>query len=266
MTTPQNNDIEMTWLDYRNYFDEPLDNFLEKLFSDCETPWSPIGILEKSITGFFVGLKSKNNTIKATRKLLRRNDGSFLEGSYAILESELLTDDLVDVDFNIFIGAGTLLEAGATIKNNTIISSNCEIRQGAYLRGNTYIGSRSVVGHTTEIKNSIFMKHVEAGHFAYIGDTIIGSYVNLGAGTKISNLQFRSLEEKQRELFPEIPFFYQKQEIKTGLSKFGAIIGDGCETGCNSVICPFVFLEPECWVMPNYCVLKGVYKRGTKFK
>ena len=107
------------------------------------------------------------------------------------------------------------------------------------------------------------MKHVEAGHFTYIGDSIVGSYVNFGAGTKISNLQFRTLEDKQKEHFPEIPVFYGNKKMASGLSKFGAIVGDGCETGCNSVLCPFVILEPECWIMPNFCVLKGNYKRGT---
>ncbi len=255
----------MAWDKYQTYFEDLPDEFLIKLFADCEFPWSPIGRLHGAIVDFITDKTSKNEC-KAKRKLLYNKEGSFLEGSYHILESEILKDDIIDTELKIFIGAGTLLEAGATIKQNTIISNHCEVRQGAYLRGNTYVGAHSVVGHTTEMKNSIFIQHVEAGHFAYIGDSIVGSYVNLGAGTKISNLQFRSYEAKKKNLFSEIPFFHNQQTIQTGLSKFGAIIGDGCETGCNSVLCPFVLLGPECWIMPNYCVVKGVYKRRTLFR
>ncbi len=120
-----------------------------------------------------------------------------------------------------------------------------------------------MVGHTTEIKNSVFIQHVEAGHFAYIGDSIIGSYCNLGAGTKISNLQFRTLKDKKEENFPEIPLVVEGKRFKTGMSKFGAIIGDGGETGCNSVLSPFVLLGPECWIVPNLCVTKGIYPKKS---
>ena len=252
----------MDWQNCSAYFEELPDPFLRSLFLNCAFPWSPLASLHESIAKFF-GVLASGNECKARRKLLYREDGTLLEGSYHTLESDILKEDFVDSELSIFIGAGTFLESGATIKNHTIVSRDCEIRQGAYLRGDAYIGAQSVVGHATEVKNSIFLQHVEAGHFAYIGDSIIGSYVNLGAGTKISNLQFRKLKEKRREIFPEIPFAYDNKKIETGLSKFGAIVGDGCETGCNSVLCPFVLLEPECWIMPNCCVFKGVYKRRT---
>lgn len=252
----------MTQFRYSTYFLESPDDFCRRLLSHGELPWPPLARLHEQIALFFAGRESKGDC-RANRQVLYGEDASFLEGSYHIRETAVLKNDFVDSELAIFVGAGTLLESGATIKNHTIVADGCEIRQGAYLRGDTYIGAHSVVGHTTEIKSSVLMKHAEAGHFAYIGDSIVGSYVNLGAGTKISNLQFRTLEDKKREHFPEIPFVHENRKMEPGLSKFGAVIGDGCETGCNSVLCPFVFLEPECWIMPNFCVRKGVYRRGT---
>ena len=257
--------MTMTWKNIETYISVPSAGFLHELYKNREYPWSPLAHLRPAIEQFVAGF-SNQGQITADKAIFRNKNNSLKEGSYHILKTEILREDFVDLELCIFISSGTMIEAGAIIKNHTIIEKNCEIRQGAYLRGFCYIGENSVVGHTTEIKNSIFTKHVEAGHFAYIGDSIIGSFVNLGAGTKISNLEFRSLNAKMEDHFPEISFKVEKQNIKTGLSKFGAIIGDGSETGCNSVLCPFVLLEPKCWIMPNFCVTKGVYKKGTIFR
>jgi len=251
----------MSWKNLNNYFNDIRSDFLLELFKENEFPWSPLNNLTENIEKFFFQ-KSEFGNIPAERVILFNQEGTFIEGSYFVSKTTILQSDFIDPEMKIFIGSGTLVEAGATIKNHTIIEKNCEVRQGAYLRGFAFIGQNSVVGHTTEIKNSILIRHVEAGHFAYIGDSIVGSYVNLGAGTKISNLEFRSLAAKQKELFPKINFQIDRTRVNTGLSKFGAIIGDGCETGCNSVLCPFVLLEPKCWIMPCFCVVKGVYKKG----
>lgn len=250
------------WKAYKNYFKVIPEGFVEELFETAAYPWSPLAILKEKIVLFFQE-KTSNGKLLADKKIFKKENGSLLEGSYFIQESQILEEDFIDTELKIFIGAGTLVEAGATIKDHAIIEAGCEIRQGAYLRGVVFIGTGSVVGHTTEIKNSIFIRHVEAGHFAYIGDTIIGAYVNLGAGTKISNLQFRSYTEKKEEIFPELYFSHEGEEIRTGLSKLGALIGDGAEIGCNTVLCPCVFLEPECWIMPNQCILKGIYNRRS---
>ncbi len=255
----------MTWQNLDNYFQNVQSTFVQTLFADCEFPWTPLNRLSNQIEQHFKCLENQGQ-ILADRTILTNSDGSFREGAYTIQQTQILQNDLIDTELKIHIKAGTLIESGAIIKNHSIIETNCEVRQGAYIRGYVYIGEKSVVGHTTEMKNSIFIKHVEAGHFAYIGDSIVGSYVNLGAGTKISNLEFRSLKAKQQDIFPKMKFSVNKNIIKTGLSKFGAIIGDGCETGCNSVLCPLVLLEPNCWIMPNYCVIKGVYKKGKIFR
>lgn len=255
----------MDWKNLERYFDDVPEGFIKELLLNSEYPWSPLIDLQTHIEHYFTN-RDSNGTIQSKPTVLINENGAVKEASYYVKESQILSQDFVDRDHYIFIGKGTLIEAGATIKNHTIVESNCEIRQGAYLRGNAFIGERSVVGHATEIKQSVFIRHVEAGHFAYVGDSIIGSYVNLGAGTKISNLEFRTLNAKKKDEFPEIAFRVEKKNLKTGISKFGAIIGDGCETGCNSVLSPFVFLEPNCWVLPNYCVAKGVYKKGSMLR
>ncbi|NGX55737.1 MAG: Bifunctional protein GlmU [Chlamydiae bacterium] len=129
----------------------------------------------------------------------------------------------------ISIGRGTVVEAGAYIKGPCIIGENCQIRHGAYIRGNVITGDDCVVGHATELKNVIFLNGVQAGHFSYVGDSILGNHVNLGAGTKCANLR---LDQKN------VPIFFEQKRIDSGLRKLGAIIGDGGQLGCNCVTNP----------------------------
>jgi UDP-N-acetylglucosamine diphosphorylase / glucose-1-phosphate thymidylyltransferase / UDP-N-acetylgalactosamine diphosphorylase / glucosamine-1-phosphate N-acetyltransferase / galactosamine-1-phosphate N-acetyltransferase len=129
----------------------------------------------------------------------------------------------------ISIGKGSVVEPGVFIKGPCIIGENCHIRHGAYLRGNIITGNNCVIGHTTEMKNTIFLDNVHAAHFAYIGDSIIGNNVNLGAGVKCANYRLDKSEIVIRE---------NEKKIFTGLRKFGAIIGDNSQVGCNSVLNP----------------------------
>lgn len=131
----------------------------------------------------------------------------------------------------VFIGEGTIIEPGAYIRGPCVIGSQCEIRHGAYIRGSFVCGDRCVIGHDTEIKNSIFLNDVHASHFAYVGDSILGHHVNLGAGTKCANLRF------DRKLI-EIKNLPNDLKQSTGLKKLGAILGDDTQTGCNAVTLP----------------------------
>lgn len=133
----------------------------------------------------------------------------------------------------ISIGKGTIVDPGAYIKGPCIIGNHCHVRHGAYIRGEFIAGDHCVIGHDTEIKNSIFLNETRAGHFAYIGDSIIGNDVNLGAGTKCANLK---LDDK------EVVIHFQGDRYPTGLRKFGAIIGDKCQIGCNVVLNPGALL------------------------
>lgn len=152
-------------------------------------------------------------------------------------------------DRDISIGEGTVVETGACIKGPTIIGRNTEIRQGAYIRGNCIIGDRCVVGHTTEMKTSVMLNDAKAGHFAYIGDSILGNGVNLGAGTKCANLKITNTEVTVR---------LKDTTYRTGLRKFGAILGDNVETGCNSVTSPGCLIGKSSLVYPAMNV-KGAY-------
>ena len=151
---------------------------------------------------------------------------------------------------NIKIGKGVLIESGAMVKSPVIIGDQSEIRQGAYLRGNCLIGKRCVVGHTTEVKHSIFLNDAKAGHFASLGDSILGADVNLGAGTKCANLRF---------LPGNVMVKSGPNRIDSGLRKFGAILGDRVQTGCNAVTSPGTVLGPDSLLMPNATAAAGIY-------
>ncbi len=148
------------------------------------------------------------------------------------------------------IGSGVLVETGALVREPTLIGDHSEVRQGAYLRGYGLIGSRCVVGHTTEVKHSVFLNDAKAGHFAYVGDSILGGEVNLGAGTKLANFRFLPGNVRVR---------IDNGFVDSGLRKFGAILGDRVQTGCNTVTSPGAVLGPEGLVMPNTTVASGVH-------
>ena len=130
---------------------------------------------------------------------------------------------------HVFIGAGTVVEDGVMIKGPAIIGRNCQIRHNAYLREDVIIGDGCVVGNSCEFKNALLFNHAQVPHFSYVGDSILGYKAHLGAGVKISNLK----------LTPgNISVEWEKKQIDTGLRKFGAMIGDHAEVGCNAVLNP----------------------------
>lgn len=154
-------------------------------------------------------------------------------------------------DESIQLGPGVVVEPGALIKGPTIIGAQTEVRQGAYIRGNCIIGDQCVVGHTTEMKSSIMLHGAKAGHFAYIGDSILGNGSNLGAGTKLANLKIKEGSVRIR---------VAGETVDTGLRKFGAVIGDHKEIGCNTVTNPGTLLDRSCTVFPLTSVASGYYE------
>lgn len=167
-----------------------------------------------------------------------------LEGASVIMAGAILMGD------RIVIGRGVLIETGAMIKSPAILGDMTEVRQGAYLRGYCLAGKRCVLGHTTEIKHSIFLNDAKAGHFAYVGDSILGNDTNLGAGTKFANLRF---------LPGNVTIFHQGVRLDTGRKKIGAILGDQCQTGCNSVTSPGTLLGKGAILMPNATAKSGYH-------
>ena len=160
---------------------------------------------------------------------------------------------------DILIGPGTVVEPGAYIAGPTIIGANCEIRHGAYVRGSVILGDNCVIGHASEVKNAIFLPGAHAPHFAYVGDSILGRRVNLGAGTKLSNLTLVSAKDPTTGRRPTLSLSIEGSLYDTGLTKLGAILGDDAQTGCNSVLNPGVLLGPRTLVYANASVPKGYY-------
>jgi bifunctional N-acetylglucosamine-1-phosphate-uridyltransferase/glucosamine-1-phosphate-acetyltransferase GlmU-like protein len=173
-----------------------------------------------------------------------RREGQTFSGATVLMAGAVFLGRRIE------LGQGVLVEPGALIKEPAIIGDHTEVRQGAYLRGNCLIGQRCVVGHTTEVKHSIFLNDAKAGHFAYVGDSILGGEVNLGAGTKLAN--FRFLPGEVRVKTPD-------GVINSGLRKFGAIFGDRVQTGCNAVTSPGTLIGPDGIIMPNTTVPSGYH-------
>lgn len=149
------------------------------------------------------------------------------------------------IESNVALGAGTVVESGAMIQGPSIIGKNCQIRHNAYVRPYSIIGDNCVIGNATEIKHSLVFNECQIPHFNYVGDSIVGFHAHFGAGVKISNLKLTPgtvlIDEVDQSGVP----------IDTGLRKFGALIGDRAEIGCNAVLNPGTILGRESVVYPN---------------
>jgi UDP-N-acetylglucosamine diphosphorylase / glucose-1-phosphate thymidylyltransferase / UDP-N-acetylgalactosamine diphosphorylase / glucosamine-1-phosphate N-acetyltransferase / galactosamine-1-phosphate N-acetyltransferase len=157
-------------------------------------------------------------------------------------------------DEAIALGRGAVVEPGALIKGPTIIGAHTEIRQGAYVRGKCIVGDRCVVGHTTEMKSSVMLDDAKAGHFAYIGDSILGGNSNLGAGTKLANLKIKP---------GSVQIDIGGQAVDTGMRKLGAILGDDVQVGCNAVTNPGALIGRGSMVFPVTSVRSGYYEPNS---
>jgi NDP-sugar pyrophosphorylase family protein len=191
-----------------------LDTYAHKtLFLGCEYPWQALDKIASYLQSYCLG---------------------------TILGDVHPSAFLVDPE-TIFIGEGTIVEPGAYIKGPCVIGKGCQIRHTAYIRGDVVIGDRCVIGHATEVKAAVFLDDAHAAHFAYVGDSIIGNKVNLGAGVKCANLRFDG-----KEVFIR----YKGSKIETKRRKLGAIIGDGSQVGCNAVLNPGTILGKETFCLP----------------
>lgn len=160
---------------------------------------------------------------------------------------------------SLYIGEGALIQPGAYIEGPAFIGKNVQIRTGAYIRANTILLEGSLVGNSSEIKNSLLLPGSHAPHFNYVGDSILGTNANLGAGTKLSNLTVMSKKSKTTGKRPTIKLMINDKEYDTGLSKMGAILGDNVQTGCNSVLNPGCIIAPNTLIYANISLKKGYY-------
>ena len=191
-----------------------LDQFSHREIWDNNDPvWGPIGKIEAYLRSLKLG----------------------------VIEIKVGKDVRLEKPELISIGKRTIIEPGVLIQGPCFIGENCIIRHGAYLRGNMIVGNRAAIGHSAELKNSILLNACAVTHFVYCGDSIIGSFVNLGAGVKCANLR---IDRK------EVRVAVGNEKIRTGLKKFGAIIGDRTQIGCNCVLNPGTLIGKECVIYP----------------
>ena len=157
---------------------------------------------------------------------------------------------------HVFVGAGTIVEQGAMLKGPAWIGENCHIRSGCYVRENVIVGDGVVMGNSCEFKNCIVLDEAQVPHFNYVGDSILGFRAHLGAGAILSNVKL-----DHREITVAGP----DGNIATGLTKFGAIVGDRTEIGCNAVLNPGSVLGRDCIVYPN-ANFRGIASDGSIIK
>jgi NDP-sugar pyrophosphorylase family protein len=147
----------------------------------------------------------------------------------------------VHIEGFVHLGEGVSLPSQATLIGPLWIGAGSQVRPGAFLRGGVIAGERCVLGNSSEFKNCLLLDGVEAPHFSYVGDSILGNGAHLGAGAICSNLR---LDRKPVTL--QLP----GGAVDTGLRKLGAILGDGAEVGCNAVLNPGTLLGKRSLVMP----------------
>jgi NDP-sugar pyrophosphorylase family protein len=157
----------------------------------------------------------------------------------------------------IVICPGTRIHPGATIVGPVWIGRDVEIRPGAYIRGGAWIGDGCVVGANTEVKRAIFLPGAKAPHLNYVGDSVLGEHVNLGAGTILSNFRHDGREIR-------IPM--DGTRLASGRRKLGAILGDAVLTGCNAVLHPGVVVGRGTQIYPGVQLRSGVYPEDSLVK
>jgi NDP-sugar pyrophosphorylase family protein len=168
-----------------------------------------------------------------------------------------LAPDVHLLGHGIAIGAGSRIGPGATIEGPVRIGRDVEIRAGAYLRGGCWVGDGCVVGASTEMKRAILLDGAKAPHLNYVGDSILGRGVNLGAGTVLSNFRHDGAE---------IVIRLGAERLRTGRNKLGSILGDAVLTGCNAVLHPGTVVGRETQIYPGVQLRPGVYAERCVIK
>ena len=143
---------------------------------------------------------------------------------------------------SIYIGSNVEIDPFVYIEGPVWIGDGAKIKHGAYLRPYTFIDKLAVVGHSSEIKQSILCKEAKAAHFNYVGDSLIGPEANLGAGVKCANFKLDKGKIKLRAL---------DKKLITDQKKLGAIIGKGVAIGCNTVLSPGTLITPYTKIPPS---------------
>lgn len=154
-------------------------------------------------------------------------------GAFIMALGAALSDDYEQRSENVWIHKTAKIFDSAYINGPAIIGPETEVRQCAFIRGNALVGANCVVGNSTELKNVILFDHVQVPHYNYVGDSILGYKSHMGAGSITSNVKSDKTLVVVKGHGADDDF-----EIETGLKKFGAMLGDYVEVGCNSVLNP----------------------------
>lgn len=165
--------------------------------------------------------------------------------------SEIFGDvsPLAQIEGHLHLGEGSVILPGVYIEGNVVVGKNCRIGPNAYIRGNTAIGDNCQVGNAVEIKNSVLYPYTKVKHLSYIGDSVIGAHVDLGAGTIISNYRHDGRNHRSA---------VGGGLVDTGRIRFGAVIGDGVRTGVNTTVYPGRKMGPGRVTRPNTVVDKDL--------
>ena len=189
--------------------------------------------------GSDVFLAKASFVIRYPWDLIRANELHVGSIGECIIQGEI--HPLAVVDGMLNLGPGSRILPGVVIEGNVVIGANCKIGPNCYLRGHTSIGDGCHIGQSVEIKNSLILSGTNVGHLSYVGDSVLGEKVNLGAGTMTSNLRHDG--KNHRSMVGGVL-------VDTGRRKFGAIFGDGAHTGINTSIYPGRKLWPNTSTRP----------------
>jgi len=195
--------------------------YLEDFFSSFEYPWQMLPQIKGLIS-----------------KIIEKG----IDG-YTLISDDILVGKFVKID------------KAATIIGPAIIGDNTEIRPCAYIRGNFICGRNCVLGNSSEFKNCILLDNVQAPHYNYIGDSILGFHAHMGAGSICSNLKSDGKNV----------IIHGETEIETGLRKIGAFLGDNAEIGCGCVLNPGTVIGKNTSVYPLTSV-RGVVPMNSIVK
>ena len=169
---------------------------------------------------------------------------------------ETLGDDYEEVSEHVWVHKTATVFPSAYLGAPCIIEPETEVRHGAFIRGSALVGANCVVGNSAELKNVILFDHVQTPHYNYVGDSILGYYSHMGAGSITSNVK----SDKQLVVVHD-----GTEKVETGIKKFGAMLGDHVEVGCNAVCNPGTVIGRNSNVYPTSSV-RGVVPANCIYK
>ena len=230
----------------------PREAFSETLFPSLSHPApETIPILPESQPSWTILDKSSANSLQQQMDNLVSNHSNSRDLN--TFSSSITFDQS---NGPVIIEQSAIVEPSTHFIGPCYIGNEAVIRHGAYVREYSWICSTAVVGHASEVKHSILLPGAKAPHFNYVGDSILGKGVNLGAGVKLSNL---------RNDGTEVILRIGDDRRSSGLRKFGAILGEGCQLGCNAVTNPGTILGRNSTVWPNVTVT-GVHGENSNHR